>query len=182
MTQNAPTPQPETPRRRGGIVALVIGIVVVLLAAGTLFAVQTGLIVWPGTEQPAPVAPTATPDPPEPMADPSGFDPLGTATDNLPVFEQTLLAFAAGGEPVEGAPIVNAVTAAGFDRAAMQVSFDRTRTDLVADSIFVSVRMGEACLIGQITTADRGVSAVVEPAIGPERSICLIGQTRPIDW
>lgn len=182
MPQNAPMPQPETRRRRGGIVALVIGIVVVLLAAGALFALQTGVIVWPGTEQPAPVAPTETPDPPQPAADPVGFDPLGTATDNLPVFEQTLRAFAAGGEPVEGVPVVNAVAAVGFDRAAMQVSFDRTRTDLVADNIFISVRMGEACLIGQITTADRGVSAVVEPALGPERNICLIGQTRPIDW
>ena len=64
----------------------------------------------------------------------------------------------------------------------MQVSFDRTKTDLVADSIFVSVRIGAECLLGQVTTGTREVSAVTEPAIGPNRDICLIGNTRAIDW
>ena len=115
-------------------------------------------------------------------AEPATHHPDGSAEDNLPYFAQTLEEFAAGDTPVEGAPIVDAVVAAGFDKAAMQVSFDRTQTGLVADSIYVSVRIGGDCLIGQVVTSDRSVTAVTEPAVGPAEDICLIGKTRPIDW
>lgn len=115
-------------------------------------------------------------------AEPPKFYPDGTAEQNLPYFTQTLDDFAAGEDPVEGVPVVDAVAAAGFDKAAMQVSFDRTQTNLVADSIFVSVRIGTDCLLGQVVTSDRSVTAVTEPAVGPSEDICLIGKTRPIDW
>lgn len=128
------------------------------------------------TERPTSTQPPTTPEPaPE-------FFPDGSAEDNLPYFAHVLSTFSAGGEAVEGQPVVDAVAAAGFDRAAMQVSYDRTKTDLVADNIFVSVRIGADCLIGQIVTADRSTFAVTEPAVGPDQSICLIGATRPIDW
>lgn len=129
----------------------------------------------PEPERPTPTqTPTSEPAP--------EFFPAGTAEENLPYFAHVLEDFSAGAEPVEGRPVIDAVVAAGFDRAAMQVSFDRTKTDLVADSIFVSVRIGADCLLGQIGTADRVSVVVVEPAVGPEQNICLIGSTRPIDW
>lgn len=118
----------------------------------------------------------------ETPAPPPEFFPEGSAEQNLPYFEYVLTGFASGAEPVEGVPVVEAVAAAGFDRAAMQVSFDRTKTNLVADSIFVSVRIGADCLLGQVVTSDRSVSAITAPAVGPEQNICLIGNTRPIDW
>lgn len=132
----------------------------------------------PSGVEPSPTtsAPSETPAPPP------EFFPEGTAEENLPYFEYVLDGFAAGVEPVEGRPVVDAVAAAGFDRAAMQVSFDRTQTNLVADSIFVSVRIGADCLLGQVVAADRSVSAMTAPAVGPEQSLCLIGNTRPIDW
>jgi hypothetical protein len=170
----------EAPRRsRSRAVGLVIGAILILaLAVGALLFVQNR---WPigQNERPTPQQPTPGPEEPE---EPAEFYPDGTADENLPYFRQTLDRFAAGDEPIEGRPVVDAVAGAGFDRAAMQVSFDRTQTDLVADNIFVSVRIGEDCLIGQILTADRTPYAVVEPAVGPEQNICLIGNTRPIDW
>lgn len=113
---------------------------------------------------------------------PVEFFPQGSAEDNLPYFRQTLETFGAGEQPVNGVNVVDAITAAGFERANMQVSFDHSQTGLVADNIFVSVRIGHQCLIGQVVTDSREAVAVVEPAIGPGSDICLIGNTRSIDW
>ena len=110
------------------------------------------------------------------------FFPEGSATDNLPYFTSVLRDYAAGEEPAMGVPLVNAVTASGFSKEAMQVSFDQSKTGLAADSIYVSVQIGAECLVGQLVAADRESVAVVAPAIGPEQNVCLIGNTRPIDW
>jgi len=151
------------------------------LATALVAGLGAGLV---GCAQGAAPVPTTSPsdatgETPAPTPE---FFPEGSAEQNLPYFEYALTGFASGAEPVEGVPVVAAVAAAGFDRAAMQVSFDRTRTNLVADSIFVSVRIGADCLLGQVVTSDRSVSAMTAPAVGPEQNICLIGNTRPIDW
>lgn len=83
---------------------------------------------------------------------------------------------------INGVNVVNTVVNAGFDKAAMQVSYDESRTGLTADNIFVSVRVNDQCLIGQVVTSDKTVTTAVEPAVGPDKTICLIGETRPIDW
>lgn len=119
--------------------------------------------------------PTASTPPPELIID-------GSAEQNLPFFDDVLSRFAASDAAVEGRPIVDSLTAEGFARDDMQVSFDRSKTNLVADSIYVSVLVNDACLLGQIVVADRSVHTIVEPAVGPENNICLIGETRPIDW
>jgi hypothetical protein len=106
----------------------------------------------------------------------------GTAEENLPYFDETLRTFSIGSAPVAGQPISLALFDAGFDRATVQVSFDESKTQLVADHIFVSARFGDDCLIGQVVSADRTFVTSVQPAIGPEQDICLIGETRPIDW
>lgn len=108
--------------------------------------------------------------------------PDGSAHDNLPYFAKILQAFSAGSEPVRGVPVVTALEEAGFTREVMQVSFDESKTQLVADHIYVSVRFGEECLIGQVIESDRSVVTSVQPAVGPEKTICLIGETRIIDW
>lgn len=117
----------------------------------------------------------------EPAAAPELF-PDGTAEDNLPYFHESLRQFGIGQAPVQGVPVVDHLAAAGFDKSAMQVSFDESKTELVADNIFVSVRFGQECLIGQIVVGDRTFVTEVAPAVGPDQSICLIGTTRPIDW
>ncbi len=123
-------------------------------------------------EREAPAVPDVAPE----------FVPGGSASDNLPYFTEVLRAYAEGEAPVTGQPIVDAVAAAGFDKAVMQVSFDESMTGLDADNIFVSVRMGADCLIGQIVASDREFAVQVEPAVGPAQDICLIGKTRQIDW
>lgn len=117
----------------------------------------------------------------DPVAPPE-FYPEGSAADNLPYFHESLRQFGVGEAPVQGVPVVDHLVAAGFDKTKMQLSFDESKTNLVADSIFVSVLMGQDCLIGQIVTADRSFHAEEAPAIGPEQSSCLIGATRTIDW
>ena len=137
----------------------------------------------PAEEDPAETAPLPVrTDEMRPADPPPEFVPDGSAADNLPVFRHVLQEYADGKSPVEGQPIVDAIVAAGFDRTAMQVTFDRSKTNLVADSIMVSVLIGEDCLIGQVVTADRSVTAAIEPALTDAKNICLIGNTRAIDW
>lgn len=154
--------------------------VVAVCAAAVLLptlAMVTGCAVPDaGDAQTVPEAPVEAPQSmPELM-------PEGSAEENLEYFTWVLESFAGGVEPVAGRAVVDAVVAGGFDRSAMQVSFDRTQTDLPADNIFVSVRVGDACLLGQVTTTDRAVATMTAQTLGPEGDICLIGVTRPIDW
>lgn len=117
----------------------------------------------------------------EPTAPPEFF-PEGSAEENLPYFHESLRQFGIGTAPVEGQPVVDHLVAAGFAKTAMQVSFDESKTNLVADNIFVSVLIGQDCLIGQVVTGDRSFVTEVAPAVGPDKNLCLIGTTRPIDW
>lgn len=117
----------------------------------------------------------------EPEAPPEFF-PEGTAGDNLPFFNESLRQFGLGTAAVQGVPVVDHLVAAGFDKTKMQVSFDESKTELVADNIFVSVLFGQECLVGQIVVADRSFVSEVAPALGPEKNLCLIGTTRAIDW
>lgn len=127
-----------------------------------------------------PTPPTPKRETPAKPAEKPKLVPGGTAAENLPFFTEVMRDYAAGDGPVEGEPLVEAITAAGFDRAAMQVSFDRTKLDLPADSIYVSVRIGADCLVGQLVAGDRSFVAKDMPAVGPDRTICLIGETRPL--
>lgn len=118
---------------------------------------------------------------PVPDAAPEFF-PDGTAEDNLPYFTELIRAYSTSEASITGKPVAQAVIDGGFDKTMMQFSFDESKTGLVADNIFVSVRIGADCLIGQLVTADRGFVTAVEPAVGPAADICLIGTTRSVDW
>lgn len=160
-------PNPSKPRRSAAAL-LAIGVAIPLLAG-------CALIEGPTPDTPARETPAAPETPPE-------LVPGGTADQNLPYFTEVLRSFSEGQQPVQGVPVVDALAEAGFDRSAMQVTFDQSMTGLEADSIFASVRIGADCLIGQIVTSDRSFVAQNEPAVGPNGDICLIGSTRPIDW
>ncbi|MEV8337979.1 hypothetical protein [Leucobacter sp. NPDC077196] len=160
-------PAALTPRRRSvALTATALGLSTALLSG-------CALLEGPTPETPERTETAAPETAPE-------FVPGGSAEENLPYFTEVLRGFSAGSEPVQGAPIVQAVADAGFDTAAMQVSFDQSKTSLPADNIFVSVRIGSDCLIGQVVAADRSFVAKNEPAVGPAGDICLIGQTAPI--
>lgn len=162
----------STTAKRLGHAALALGIALPLLAG---CSVAETVIGGPSPETPKreevktpKVAPTFVPD--------------GTAEQNLPFFTEVIRKYTAGDQPITGKPVAQAVIDAGFDPAMMQFSFDESKTGLTADNIFVSVRVGADCLIGQLVTGDRSFVAKNEPAIGPKGDICLIGITRSVDW
>lgn len=132
--------------------------------------------------------PIDRPDRPDPKAqivdtdEPPVFVPDGGAEANTPVFLTTLTGVAEEAETIDGRMLVDTLTGVGFNRDNMQVSFDHSKTGLVADSLYVSVRFESECLIGQVDTASRDVYVTVTEAIGPDESLCLIGVTRSIDW
>nr|WP_206687896.1 hypothetical protein [Microbacterium yannicii] len=151
------------------------------MLVGTLTACAPG-----GTPDPTPTptvsassaqpTPDATPTtPPEPT-----LVPNGTAAENLPLFTSVTAAVWASENRVVGRAYVDALTAAGFDKAAMQVTNDQTTVGNPAESIQFSVRWGEECLIGQVGPATGNPVTVVVPVLA--EGSCLVGETRPIDW
>lgn len=118
---------------------------------------------------------TETPAETEPAPE---FDPAGTADDNLAYFDYVNAGFLESDPEPGGRPIVDNLVAAGFDRAAMEVTRDKTPIGRKVDSVQFSVRMGEACLVGQ--ASDSGYVGIVGSVLTGSR--CLIGELRPIDW
>ena len=159
--------------RRLGAAAAVPTLVAALLLSG---CTQTPAPTQPtgGAQAPtASSAPTASAAPTTPTVDASG-----TAEDNLAAFEATAGAVVAADPNAMGRPLVDALVAAGFPKDRMEVTADATPLGNSVDSILVSVRLGDGCIIGQ--RAQDGFSAHVEPALSSGR--CLVGQTRAIDW
>ncbi len=106
--------------------------------------------------------------------------PDGTAADNLPFFAAITASVWASEGRATGRAYVDALVAAGFDKAAMQVTRDHSTVGNPAESIQFSVRWGEECLIGQVGPATGDPVTVVVPVLA--EGTCLVGQTRPIDW
>lgn len=133
-------------------------------------------------------APTATPTPtisvdvtpsPSEPTEP-GLAPEGTASENLEYFTTVVQEVWAGAEAGEGRSYIDALVAAGFDKAAMQVTEDMSTVGNPAESIQFSVEWGEECLVGQVGSATGDPFTVVVDAL--PGGGCLLGQTRPIDW
>ena len=107
--------------------------------------------------------------------------PDGTAEDNLPLFTGVSEGIWASDQRGSGRAYIDALVAAGFDRAAMQVTQDLTTVGNTAESLQFSVRWGdEDCLIGQVGPSTGQVVTAVMPQLAEGR--CLVGATRPIDW
>ncbi|MGV8897050.1 MAG: DUF6993 domain-containing protein [Rhodoglobus sp.] len=141
------------------------------------------------TATPVPVAtstpsPTATPGggatpSPTPPAEPV-YVPDGTAEENKPIFDLTNQNYfiQAGNVIPEGRGVIDNLVSLGFDKAAMQITPDRTAINLPVDSLIFSVLMGDQCLIGQFSAL--GYSTIIAPKL--TTGSCLIGRTRTIDW
>lgn len=115
---------------------------------------------------------TRTPDP--------TLDPEGTAQDSLPYFASVVARVWATDDRASGRAYIDALVAAGFDKAAMQVTRDESTVGNAAESIQFSVVWAGECLVGQVGPATGAPVAVVLPTVGD--GSCLIGDTRPIDW
>jgi hypothetical protein len=106
--------------------------------------------------------------------------PGGTAQENLPYFDQVNKATLAAKPDATGRDFIDALVAAGFPRADMQLTVDTTTIGLKANSIQFSVKLGDTCLIGQNGADAGGYNSMVTPVLAT--GACLVGQTRPIDW
>ncbi|MDQ1084051.1 MULTISPECIES: hypothetical protein [Microbacterium] len=156
------------------------------LAALTLVAVLA--LVGCTVEQPAPApsgasgttATTAAPSTTAATAAPVAFVPGGTAQQNLAFFTQVVTSVWGGPDQVAGRAYVDALTAAGFDKSAMQVTPDQSTIGNAAESIEFSVRLGDDCLVGQVGPSIGNPVTTVLPGLASGG--CLIGQTRAIDW
>ncbi|MFF2051589.1 DUF6993 domain-containing protein [Leifsonia sp. NPDC058194] len=162
------------PRNAG---AAASGVPVALAAAVVALALAG---CTPGT------TPTATPSAtPTPTATATGAPapelvPGGTAQQNLPFFNKVNTATLAANPDAKGRDFIDALVAAGFTKADMQVTVDTTTIGLKANSIQFSVKMGDTCLIGQNGADAGGYNSMTTPVLST--GACLIGQTRPIDW
>jgi hypothetical protein len=124
---------------------------------------------------PGRAAASATPAVPGPV-----LLPEGTAEDNLPLFAAVTAAVWASPDSASGRAYIDALAAAGFDKAAMQVTEDQSTVGNPAESLQFSVHWGDECLIGQVGPATGTPVTVVVPALA--EGTCLVGRTRPIDW
>jgi hypothetical protein len=106
--------------------------------------------------------------------------PGGTAQQNLPYFDQVNRATLAAKPDAQGRDFIDALVAAGFSKADMQLTVDTTTIGLKANSIQFSVKLGDTCLIGQNGADAGGYNSMVTPVLAT--GTCLVGQTRPIDW
>ncbi|MGM7665684.1 DUF6993 domain-containing protein [Microbacterium sp. A93] len=125
------------------------------------------------TSAPAPTA-SSTPEGPT-------FHIDGTAEDNLPIFTAVVEQVSASPENAAGRAYIDALVAAGFDRAGMQVTQDATTVGNPAESLQFSVRWGDdLCLIGQVGPSTGAPVTAIMDQLAEGR--CLIGNTRSIDW
>ncbi|MFF2369538.1 DUF6993 domain-containing protein [Agromyces sp. NPDC058110] len=150
------------------------------IAGAALFvAVLTGCT---GTPAPAPTpSPSSRPQPSgEATAAPVGLHPDLPAAENLPYFDQVNQQVVAANAEAGGRDFIDALVAAGFDKAAMQLTSDQTSLGEPADSVQFAVLFNDECLVGQYGPKSGGYHGAVQPALGTGG--CLIGQTRPIDW
>ncbi|MET1015427.1 DUF6993 domain-containing protein [Leifsonia flava] len=154
-----------------------------LTSAALIIAVVGALSACtPAAPIPAPTTtmPTASPTPtPTAPAIPE-LQPGLSAGENLDYFDLVNNAVIAANAAAGGRDFVDALVAGGFDKAAMQVTPDRTAIDLQADSIQWSVLFNGECLIGQYGPASGGYHSEVAAPSG--QGACLLGETRPIDW
>lgn len=163
--------------RERGFGAGVVGLLVV--AAIALTGCTTPAPAASPSPSPTPSASgTATPTPTAPAS--PELKPKLSAEENHAFFDQVNTQVIAANASAGGRDMIDALVAAGFDRAAMQVTPDRTAVDLAADSVQWSVLFNGECLIGQYGPASGGYHSEVVAPTG--QGTCLLGQTRSIDW
>jgi len=124
-----------------------------------------------GTPSPSPTpSPTPTPTP--------TLDPELDAAGNLPYFDLVNTRTLAEKPTAKGQDFIDGLVAAGFDKADMQLTADRTSANLTANSIQFSVKINGSCLIGQNGKDSDGYHGMAAPLL--ETGKCLVGKTVPI--
>jgi hypothetical protein len=102
----------------------------------------------------------------------------GNASDNKDYFDLVNTDLIATGGALDGRAFIDNLIAAGYAKADMEVTNDRTAINGAADNIQFSVRLNGTCLIGQYGNIGYDSTATTLLTTGK----CLVGATRPIDW
>lgn len=156
-----------------------------LAVAVAIVVVATALVgCSPDRETTIPMPiPTATASKTAPPADEPDPDPTmlpgGTTLANREYFDFVNNRLLAVNSNPAGQAIIDNLVSAGFDKAAMQITPDKTsELRRPVDSIEFAVRLHDDCLIGQF------VGGAYHSLVGPALTNggCLVGKTRPIDW
>ncbi len=146
-------------------------IAVVLLLTGCVATAPAPTKSTGSSARPS-AAPSATPSAAPTLA------PEGTAQQNRAYFDVVNERLFATNSGATGRAIIDNLVAAGFTKADMQVTPDKTSINGTVDSILFSVRFGGECLLGQ--HGGDGYSSSVQAALAG--GTCIVGRTRPIDW
>lgn len=146
-----------------------------VLAAGLLAGCTAPAAPETTASSSAAEATAGAPAEPAPVA----LVPGGSAEENLPFFEQVIGGVVAADAEAPGLDVVDALVAAGFSKESMQLTADETSIGLDADTVLVSVKLGESCLLGQYGPKSDGVHAVVAAPIAT--GACLVGRTVPLE-
>jgi len=79
------------------------------------------------------------------------------------------------GTALNGAAFIGNLEANGYQRAAMEVTPDKTAIGIPADNIVFSIRFADSCLLGQ--WGNIGYTSLVTDI--PSTGRCIIGTPRP---
>ena len=161
---------------RSAPVRAVVAIAQAGLAVGVALVLAACTSATPEPNSTPAVTDSASPPSTEAPAPALALVPDGSAADNLVYFDSVASAVTA----IDGRSYVDALAAAGFDKAQMEVTFDRTQADLAADTIQFAVRFNGECLVGQNGPASGGYHSAVTAVLAS--GTCLVGTTRSIDW
>lgn len=150
-------------------------IVLSVAAAGTALLLTlsgcTGAPSKPSKTHTATVSATPTPTPTAPPI----LRPSLSAKQNLPYFDYiNQKTLAANPDPV-GKTFIGALVAAGFNKADMSVTADKTTINLTPGSIQFSVLFNGSCMLGQYGPDGVGYHSEVADVLSTGK--CLIGET-----
>jgi hypothetical protein len=162
-------------RRRSLLRTVLIGPLLVGSLAGCS---ALGLPIDPAASSPASSVPSSSASPAGSSVEPPVLVAGGTAEENRPLFDAVSAAVVAADPKAGGRALVDALVAAGFDKAAMEVTDDTTAIGRDADAVQFAVRASDGCIIGERSAS--GYASLVAPVLGTGR--CLVGRTRAIDW
>lgn len=104
----------------------------------------------------------------------------GAADENLPFFASLIDQVWASDARASGRAYIDALVTGGFDKTTMQVTKDLSTVGNPAESMQVSVIWAGECLVGQFGPATGLPSSSVQAVLPGD--VCLLGNTRPIDW
>lgn len=149
-------------------------LITVGVVAGTLVLSGCQAQLEPITEEPPPQPVVVEQEPVDAIPE---FIDGGSASDNLPFIDYVLTQAGAGTGLFGSLDAVAALETAGFDRANMEVTSDRTALELAAESITIAVIIDGECALGQWSSD--WYASTVAPLLGA--GTCLLGDTLSLD-